>query len=103
MSNAVAGFVSRLPDRVSALAGKVEAGDLAAVTRLVHQLKSSAASYGFPDITSLAARTEDQLKAESALDQTAQAINELVSLIRSVDGYESSREAYHAAKNSRAS
>jgi two-component system, sensor histidine kinase len=92
MSAAVAGFVGRLPQRVAALASHLESGDVQQLGRLAHQLKGAAGGFGFTPITDLAKQIEDGLRSGRELEQVQQSINELIALIRSVDGYQPDRE-----------
>jgi HPt (histidine-containing phosphotransfer) domain-containing protein len=86
-SEAVAGFVSRLPARVHTLLSQLAAGDDEELQRTAHQLKGAGAGFGFPQITRLAAIAEDALKQQAARPQVVAAINDLVDCIRHVDGY----------------
>jgi signal transduction histidine kinase/DNA-binding response OmpR family regulator len=51
-------FVLDLENDVARLTEALEAGDLERLGHLAHQIKGSAGSYGFPDLTRLAARLE---------------------------------------------
>jgi len=97
MAAPVAGFVSRLPERVRSLVQLLEAQNLEELRRLVHQLKGAGSGYGFPDITSLAARAEETIKTQAALDEVSAAVGDLMGLIRRIEGYEKTREADRAA------
>jgi CheY-like chemotaxis protein len=59
-------FCAGLPSTLSAIARAAESADWSALKALVHTLKGTAGSYGFPQITAMAAEVEAQL----ASDQT---------------------------------
>jgi diguanylate cyclase (GGDEF)-like protein len=54
----VASFVSGLPEQLGALRAALSRGERAEVVRVAHQLKGAAGGYGFPSITSAAARID---------------------------------------------
>ena len=56
--------------------------------RLVHQLKGAGAGYGFPNITEAAKKTESLIKATAECEAVQAAVNELVELIRGIEGYD---------------
>lgn len=75
----VANFVSRLSDRVTQLEGAIRAADFEAVRVTAHQLKGSGGGYGFPIVTEVAAKLEEQAMSQ-ALDDCVNAITELRSI-----------------------
>jgi signal transduction histidine kinase/DNA-binding NarL/FixJ family response regulator len=92
MQKAVAGFVSRLPERVSSLLALSDTGDLEQLRRMVHQLKGSGGGYGFPQISENAARAEAAIKSSTDMDAIKTEVDELIRLIRSTRGYDPSLE-----------
>jgi signal transduction histidine kinase/DNA-binding response OmpR family regulator len=98
MRKAVEGFVNRLPARVVSLASLVEAGEIEELRRLAHQLKGAGAGYGFPQITETAARVESLIKSSERLDAIRGGVTELIELIRSVKGYDSTKETNGSAE-----
>jgi CheY-like chemotaxis protein/HPt (histidine-containing phosphotransfer) domain-containing protein len=92
MQKAVAGYVSRLPERVNSLLSLSDAGDLEELGRMVHQLKGSGSGYGFPQITRNAARAEAVIKSSADINAIKGEIDELIQLIRSIEGYNPSQE-----------
>jgi signal transduction histidine kinase/DNA-binding response OmpR family regulator len=74
-------FVAGLPERVSALERSLELGDLGGLTRQAHQLKGTAASYGFVAIAEVAGHLETNCK-ESALDAVRRQVSEVADLCR---------------------
>jgi CheY-like chemotaxis protein/HPt (histidine-containing phosphotransfer) domain-containing protein len=92
MRKAVVGFTGRLPARVSSLLSLSAAADLEDLKRLLHQLKGAGTGYGFPMITEQAARAETLIKASADLSEIRTGVDELVALIRSVEGYDRKEE-----------
>jgi HPt (histidine-containing phosphotransfer) domain-containing protein len=92
MRHAIVGFVSRLPARVNSLLSLSASQDMEELRRLVHQLKGAGAGYGFPNITDAAKKTESLIKATAECQAVQGAVNELVELIRGIDGYDPKRE-----------
>ena len=86
-------FISRLPERVATMTRLLREQNLAELERAVHQLKGAGHGYGFTAITEIAARAEQRLRAKSDLAAVREEVDELVRLIRSVQGYDPSREA----------
>ncbi len=81
------GYVAGLARDVRLLDEGMAAGRRNDVRRLAHQLKGSGGSYGFPDISRLAAVVESALDAKRPLADVAADVAALVGLIRRVDGF----------------
>jgi signal transduction histidine kinase/DNA-binding NarL/FixJ family response regulator len=92
MEKAVVGFVSGLPERVSALVSLTEAGEMEGLRRLIHQLKGAGMGYGFPQITQIATRAEAAIKASADLGTIKSQVGELIALMRSTQGYNAAQE-----------
>jgi signal transduction histidine kinase/DNA-binding response OmpR family regulator len=92
MQKAVIGFVSRLPDRVSALVSQSAAGDMEELRRTLHQIKGSGRGYGFPKLTETAARAEASIKSNAEIETIKAQVNELIALIRSTQDYDAGQE-----------
>jgi HPt (histidine-containing phosphotransfer) domain-containing protein len=86
-------FISRLPERVSAMTRLLQEENLVELERAVHQLKGAGHGYGFTGITEIAARAEQRIRAKADLPAVKAEVDELVRLIRSVQGYDPRREA----------
>jgi HPt (histidine-containing phosphotransfer) domain-containing protein len=95
MTEVVAEFVDNLPIRMADLTKSLERQDLPAVQRSLHQLKGAGGGYGFNEITSTAASAELSIKNHDSLSSIHSEINSLLALVRSVEGYEASREVCH--------
>ncbi|MBC7784942.1 MAG: Hpt domain-containing protein, partial [Burkholderiales bacterium] len=80
-------FVTRLPERIDEMQRLVREQDLDNLARAVHQMKGAAGGYGFPDITQAATRAEDCIKRADDVGSIATQIDQLVGLIRRVDGF----------------
>ena len=88
MRGATEAFVGRLPDRVDQLLKLTADGDLAELRRALHQLKGVGAGFGFPRITELAGPGRaGRVSAQAAVERVRADVDELVGLIRQVDGY----------------
>ncbi len=98
MRKAVEGFINRLPARVDSLTSLVQAGETEELRRLTHQLKGAGAGYGFPKITEIAARVESLIKSSEQLETIRTGVDELVELIRSIKGYDRSKETHGSAE-----
>jgi HPt (histidine-containing phosphotransfer) domain-containing protein len=92
-------FVALLPERANELSSLLRGGDLEQLRRAVHQLKGAGGGYGFPQITEAAAAAEQRIKAKEALESVAAGVESLLGLIRSVQGYDPSRENRCAAQS----
>jgi HPt (histidine-containing phosphotransfer) domain-containing protein len=94
MRRAIGGFVERLPERVAAMQHLLQSSELDELKRTLHQLKGAGAGFGFPSITQLAAKAEQTVATNQALEQIKTEVDSLVSLIRRVEGYNPGREEY---------
>jgi HPt (histidine-containing phosphotransfer) domain-containing protein len=94
----LAKFVSRLPERVRTLTDLLRQKDLEHLRQAVHQLKGAGGGYGFPQVSELAGRTEQSIKAGEALESIESQVSQLVELVRSIEGYDPAREAAPAAE-----
>ena len=90
------GFVRRLPQRVDQLAQGLAGQDVDALLAAVHQLRGAGAGYGFGPLSDLAGRAEDALKLHADLDRAKADVDELIALIRSVEGYNAAAEMQRA-------
>ena len=86
-------FVGRLPDRVVTLSKLLEEQNLAELERALHQLKGAGHGYGFSAITEVAARAEQHVRAADNLESIRAEVQGLIELIRSVQGYDRTRES----------
>jgi signal transduction histidine kinase/CheY-like chemotaxis protein/HPt (histidine-containing phosphotransfer) domain-containing protein len=90
-------FVAALPARVGELLLFLQKKDRSQLRVAVHRLKGAGGGYGFSSISELAADVETQLKGELSDDATQTAVQQLVELIRRVEGYDRSGEGVEVA------
>jgi signal transduction histidine kinase/CheY-like chemotaxis protein len=83
----LAKFISRLPERVTTIQNALDEGDLEALRQAVHNLKGAGSGYGFRPLSEQSAKAEDALRAEQSIDEIRREVDELVGLIRRVEGY----------------
>ncbi len=74
-------FVATIPKRIAAIRLATEGRDVVIVTRLVHQLRGACGSYGFHQITPLAAKLEAELTKNSSLDANLHQLSEFVQVL----------------------
>ena len=86
-------FISRLPERVATMSRLLAEQNLLELERAVHQLKGAGHGYGFTGITEIAARAEQRIRAKADVAAVKAEVDELIRLIRSVQGYDPRREA----------
>ena len=86
-------FVADLPAMVAQLAQLLNEQNLDELQRVVHKLKGSGGFYGFMPLTEAAERLEARIISAPHADSVADEIQSLIELVRSVEGYEGSREA----------
>ena len=56
-------FVSKVPDRICSIRNSIEQNDSKRLCTLIHQLKGACGSYGFHEITPMAASIESQIRS----------------------------------------
>jgi signal transduction histidine kinase/DNA-binding NarL/FixJ family response regulator len=86
-------FISRLPERVTAIQQCLDEGDLESLRHAVHNLKGAGSGYGFAPLTEQSTRAEEALKSQKSLDEIRTQVDELISLIQRVEGYKPSPAA----------
>jgi PAS domain S-box-containing protein len=84
-------FVDGLPDQVRMMIDLLQRNDLAALQKIVHQLRGAAGGYGFDPLTEPATSAEESIKAGNVPERIATEINSLIALIRRIDGYDESK------------
>ena len=89
-------FISRLPERVSAIQTALSEGDLETLRQAVHNLKGAGSGYGFGSLSEQSAKAEDALRAEQSLDEIRRQVDQLIGLIQRVEGYPVSPEGVPA-------
>jgi len=71
-------YVSEIPDRVNSCVEFVKTQNWPELKRFAHQIKGSAASYGFEQITTIAGLLEAALGKDTDLDQRLQMAEDLI-------------------------
>ena len=77
-------YVSDVPARVATCVGFVESQNWADLKRFAHQVKGSAGSYGFGQITAIAALLEAALSKETELDQKTKLAEDLIAHLSAI-------------------
>ena len=73
-------FVEEMPDRIAALQQAFDCGDVKGLRCLAHQLKGSAGSYGFDQLTPLAAAVEFSASENEPEETIQKTLQELIGL-----------------------
>ena len=81
-----------LPDIVGEMSAAAESEDWDTLQAVSHRLKGSGGSYGFPEITELAKKINDDVKTDY-FDHIEQSMHELNDLIQSIVDRHSERKA----------
>ena len=95
MHAAIAEFVALLPYRVAIMQRLLDQQNLVELRRVVHQIKGAGGGYGFDEITRFAAQADESLKQDNPSTTFDREVDLLIALIRSVEGYQPSRERFH--------
>jgi len=75
-------FVEEMPGRIEALVEQYNSGDWDSLRRTAHQLKGAAGSYGFTQVTPVAAALEQRLDRREPEETIREALEELVDFCR---------------------
>jgi HPt (histidine-containing phosphotransfer) domain-containing protein len=78
LAELVAMFVEEMPGRVRAFEVQFESANRDELARLAHQLKGSAGSYGFDQLTPFAARLESVIRGGEPPESIQLALDELI-------------------------
>ncbi len=81
-------YTSGLPRYVTLLNDALKCGACANLRRLVHQLRGTGGTYGFPDISLVAEMAEAAIEQQFDFPSVAEKVYELIDLIQRVDGYQ---------------
>jgi HPt (histidine-containing phosphotransfer) domain-containing protein len=71
-------FVEEMPGRIEALVEQYNSGDWQSLRRTAHQLKGAAGSYGFEQVTPVAAELEQKLDQDEPEEQVRSAVEQLI-------------------------
>jgi PAS domain S-box-containing protein len=98
MARFLSSFVADLPAMVSQLQTLLKEDDMEQLQGAIHQIKGTGGIYGFLPLTEAATRVEQALIGNTSVETAQADVNALIDLIRSVEGYEASREGELAVK-----
>lgn len=84
LGSIVALYVEEMPGRVATLLAQFDSGDRAGLATTAHQIKGSAGSHGFHQITPVAARLEAALHDDRPDAEISEALDALVDICRRV-------------------
>ena len=87
MQPIIAEFVSDLEEGSRQMQDMLRRNELKDLCRAIHQLRGAAGGYGFDEVTELAAKAETSIKASAAIDVIAIQTQELVDVIKRIDGF----------------
>jgi hypothetical protein len=90
MKEIIVEFVDGLPEEVRKMIACLESNDLAALKRIVHQLRGASGGYGFDQITEPATVVEEEIKSSKNLEIIRRDVETLIALIRNIEGFEGS-------------
>ena len=91
-------FVEGLPAQVATLVDLLEKRELESLKRVTHKLRGAGGGYGFDRITALAKLAEQGIQEEQCIEQIAARVDDLVQLIRRVEGYDRGAERKESAE-----
>jgi signal transduction histidine kinase/DNA-binding response OmpR family regulator len=92
-------FIDDLPRQVAELEQLQSEQQREAVADRVHTLKGTAGTYGFEGIAASAASLQAAFEAGEAFDAMQQQINDLLQMVRTVEGYDHQQERARHAPN----
>ena len=85
-------FIERLPHRVTTMSNLLQERDLENLRQAIHQLKGAGGGYGFAQLTEQAGRAEQKIRAGDDLEAVQVEVDSLITLVRSIEGYDIKRE-----------
>jgi CheY-like chemotaxis protein len=98
MKKILAEFVEGLPSQVASLIDLSERRELQSLQRVVHKLRGAGGGYGFDRITALAKLAEQRIQEEQPMEEITARVDDLVRLIRRVEGYDPGAERTELAE-----
>lgn len=75
-------FVAEMPQRLAKLLADFEQGNWELLGRTAHQLKGAAGSYGFHQLTPLAAELEQAVRGGASIEQVQESLDQLSGMCR---------------------
>ncbi len=95
MHEIIVEFVASLPERVATIQERVASNNLPELQRVIHQIKGAGGGFGFNPLTAAASAVEADLKQGAAPAILRHNIESLLTLVRSIEGYDLSKEPAH--------
>lgn len=95
MHEIIVEFVASLPDRVATIQERLASNNLPELQRVVHQIKGAGGGFGFNPLTAAASAVETDLKQGAAPGVLRHSLESLITLVRSIEGYDASKEPAH--------
>ncbi len=92
-------YLDRLSQSVIQLEGIRKRNDLEGLAKMVHRLKGSAASYGYPEISNLAGICEKKLRESGGIEDIEIPLNRLINLMQSVSQAGSRKKIFSGEKS----
>jgi HPt (histidine-containing phosphotransfer) domain-containing protein len=75
-------YVQEMPGRIAVLEDAFAKDDMEALGRMAHQLKGAAGSYGFGQLTPIAAAVERAARDREPVDEIKRTLEELIDVCR---------------------
>jgi CheY-like chemotaxis protein/HPt (histidine-containing phosphotransfer) domain-containing protein len=91
-------FIERLPRQVSDMLDLLHHDDLKPLADAIHQLKGTGGLFGFNKISEFAGNAEQALKRSDSVELIERKVQELISIVRCVQGYDRSSELADASR-----
>jgi CheY-like chemotaxis protein/HPt (histidine-containing phosphotransfer) domain-containing protein len=85
-------FVADLPGVVARISALLDAGNIEELAASIHQIKGNGGIFGFAPLTEAAVRAEAALTESGQIQSITHEVQSLIDLVRTVEGYEPSRE-----------
>lgn len=97
MRGILADYVADLPMQATAMVTSLARKDFDTLRRLTHQLVGAGGSYGFPELSRVAASAEKAIVAKAAIESIACEVQSVIAVLRRVSGYDRVKELGAAA------
>lgn len=87
MQEAIVEFVDTLPERITTMSRLLKESNLNELQRMLHQLKGAGGGYGFAAISTTAGKAEQKVKDAQPQEDIETAVQALLDVVRSVEGF----------------
>jgi HPt (histidine-containing phosphotransfer) domain-containing protein len=99
MNEILGEFLASLPQKVQQFQLLLDQQNLDDLRRALHQLKGAGGGYGFDALSDVAARAEQAVKRADPLTTIGAQVQDLIDLIRRVEGYDRVQETRHGSES----